>query len=91
MTVSLRRVAEWIPAVVVFALVIAVWEGGIAAFHVQQFLLPKPSLPQTRGAGKRPSRRRRSLPPRARCGTCLVRWCSRRGEARMPCRPSPRK
>jgi NitT/TauT family transport system permease protein len=24
-------------------LVIAAWEGGIALFHVQQFLLPRPS------------------------------------------------
>jgi NitT/TauT family transport system permease protein len=38
-----RRVREWAPALVVFALVIAVWEGSISAFHIQQFLLPRPS------------------------------------------------
>lgn len=38
-----RQAREWLPAVVVFALAIAVWQGAIAAFHVQQFLLPKPS------------------------------------------------
>jgi NitT/TauT family transport system permease protein len=38
-----RKAGEWVPAVVVFVLVIAAWEGGIALFHVQQFLLPKPS------------------------------------------------
>jgi NitT/TauT family transport system permease protein len=38
-----RRSADWGPAVVVFVLVIAAWEGGIALFHVQQFLLPRPS------------------------------------------------
>jgi NitT/TauT family transport system permease protein len=27
----------------VFVLVIGVWEGAIAAFHIQQFLLPRPS------------------------------------------------
>ena len=39
----MRRAREWAPALVVFALVIAVWEGSISAFHVQQFLLPRPS------------------------------------------------
>jgi NitT/TauT family transport system permease protein len=34
---------EWVPALVVFALAIAAWEGAIAAFDIQQFLLPKPS------------------------------------------------
>jgi NitT/TauT family transport system permease protein len=38
-----RKAREWMPALVVFVLVIAAWEGGIAAFHVQQFLLPRPS------------------------------------------------
>jgi NitT/TauT family transport system permease protein len=38
-----RKARDWGPAVVVFVLVIAAWEGGISAFHVQQFLLPKPS------------------------------------------------
>jgi NitT/TauT family transport system permease protein len=38
-----KQVREWVPALVVFAVVIAVWEGSIAAFHIQQFLLPRPS------------------------------------------------
>jgi len=38
-----RKAADWAPALAVFVLVIAAWEGGIALFHVQQFLLPKPS------------------------------------------------
>jgi NitT/TauT family transport system permease protein len=38
-----RRTADWGPPIVVFVLVIAAWEGGIALFHVQQFLLPRPS------------------------------------------------
>lgn len=38
-----RQAGEWIPALVVAAVVIGVWEGAIAAFHIQQFLLPKPT------------------------------------------------
>jgi NitT/TauT family transport system permease protein len=38
-----RRAGEWLPALVVLVVVIAVWEGSIRAFHVQQFLLPTPS------------------------------------------------
>jgi NitT/TauT family transport system permease protein len=38
-----RQAGEWLPALVVFVVVIALWEGLIRAFHVQQFLLPKPS------------------------------------------------
>jgi len=38
-----KQVREWVPALVVFAIVIAAWEGSIAAFHIQQFLLPRPS------------------------------------------------
>jgi NitT/TauT family transport system permease protein len=37
------RLAEWAPAIAVFVLVIAAWEGAIAAFHIQQFLLPRPT------------------------------------------------
>jgi NitT/TauT family transport system permease protein len=37
------RLVEWAPALVVFLLVVAIWQGAIAAFHIQQFLLPKPS------------------------------------------------
>lgn len=43
MNVALRRTGEWTPAIVVFVLGIGVWQGAIAAFHIQQFLLPKPS------------------------------------------------
>ena len=39
----MKHVREWLPALVVFAIVIAAWEGSIAAFHIQQFLLPRPS------------------------------------------------
>jgi len=38
-----QQAREWVPAVVVFALAIVAWQGAIAAFHIQQFLLPKPS------------------------------------------------
>jgi NitT/TauT family transport system permease protein len=38
-----RRLAEWLPALVVFVLVVGLWEGLVRALHVQQFLLPKPS------------------------------------------------
>ena len=38
-----RQAGEWIPALVVAAVVIGAWEGAIAAFHIQQFLLPKPT------------------------------------------------
>jgi NitT/TauT family transport system permease protein len=38
-----RRVRDWIPAVIVFAVAIGLWQGLIVAFHVQGFLLPKPS------------------------------------------------
>jgi NitT/TauT family transport system permease protein len=34
---------EWLPPLVVFALVVGLWEGLVRALHVQQFLLPKPS------------------------------------------------
>jgi NitT/TauT family transport system permease protein len=38
-----RQAGEWLPALVVLVVVVAVWEGSIRAFHVQQFLLPTPS------------------------------------------------
>jgi len=37
------RFVEWAPAIAVFVLAILLWEGAIAAFHIQQFLLPRPS------------------------------------------------
>ena len=37
------RVVEWIPAIGVFVLAIALWQGAISAFHIQQFLLPRPT------------------------------------------------
>jgi NitT/TauT family transport system permease protein len=40
---SMRRVADWLPAVVVLVGVIALWEILIRALDVQAFLLPKPS------------------------------------------------
>ena len=36
------RAVEWIPAIVVFLLAIAIWQVSIDAFHIQRFLLPKP-------------------------------------------------
>lgn len=39
----LRALAEWLPALVVFVVVVGLWEGLVRALHVQQFLLPKPS------------------------------------------------
>jgi NitT/TauT family transport system permease protein len=39
----LRQLGEWLPALVVFVLVVGLWEGLTRALHVQQFLLPKPS------------------------------------------------
>ena len=39
----MRRAGDWGPAIVVFVLAIAAWEGAISAFHIQQFLLPRPS------------------------------------------------
>jgi len=40
---AVRQAGEWLPALVVAAVVIGTWEGAIVAFHIQQFLLPKPS------------------------------------------------
>jgi NitT/TauT family transport system permease protein len=38
-----RQAVEWLPAIVVLVAALALWQGLIAAFHVQQFLLPKPT------------------------------------------------
>jgi NitT/TauT family transport system permease protein len=40
--VTLRRSLDWLPAIVVFAGAIAIWDLSIRVFHVQQFLLPRP-------------------------------------------------
>ena len=40
---ALGAAGEWLPALVVFVLVVGLWEGLVRALHVQQFLLPKPS------------------------------------------------
>ena len=38
-----RRVVDWAPPLLVFVIGIAAWQGLVVAFHVQEFLLPKPS------------------------------------------------
>jgi len=38
-----QQARDWVPALAVFVLAIAVWQGAIAAFNIQQFLLPKPT------------------------------------------------
>jgi NitT/TauT family transport system permease protein len=40
---AVRQAGEWLPALVVFLVVVGLWEGLVRALHVQQFLLPKPS------------------------------------------------
>ena len=42
MTTVARRTTEWLPALVVFVAVIAIWDASIRIFDIQQFLLPKP-------------------------------------------------
>jgi NitT/TauT family transport system permease protein len=37
------RLRDWLPALVVFVVVIGLWQGLTTAFDVQTFLLPKPS------------------------------------------------
>jgi NitT/TauT family transport system permease protein len=38
-----RRARDWLPAVAIFALGIALWEGLVRGLDVQRFLLPAPS------------------------------------------------
>ena len=38
-----RQVRDWLPAVIVLVATIAIWEGAIAAFDIQKFLLPTPT------------------------------------------------
>ena len=40
---AVRQLGEWLPALVVFVVVIGLWEGLDRALHVEQFLLPRPS------------------------------------------------
>jgi NitT/TauT family transport system permease protein len=37
------RLGEWLPAAVILVGVVAAWQGAIDLFHVQRFLLPKPT------------------------------------------------
>src|SRR5262249_16204026 len=39
-----RRIVDWLPAAGVFVLGILLWQGLVAAFNVQEFLLPKPTV-----------------------------------------------
>jgi NitT/TauT family transport system permease protein len=39
-----HSLVEWAPALAVFAVGILAWQGLVAAFNVQEFLLPKPSV-----------------------------------------------
>jgi NitT/TauT family transport system permease protein len=38
-----RRVTDWAPAAAVLVLGLVAWQGLVSAFHVQRFLLPKPT------------------------------------------------
>ncbi len=38
-----RRLQDWTPAAAVFVLALLAWQGLVTAFHVQAFLLPKPT------------------------------------------------
>jgi NitT/TauT family transport system permease protein len=38
-----KRAVDWLPALIVFAAGIAAWQGIVVGFHIQKFLLPKPS------------------------------------------------
>jgi NitT/TauT family transport system permease protein len=39
-----RAFREWLPAVVVFVVVLVVWEVSLLAFGIQSFLIPRPSV-----------------------------------------------
>ena len=39
-----RGIRYYLPTIVVFFAVLAIWEGGVRAFNVQRFLLPAPSV-----------------------------------------------
>jgi len=38
-----RRVRDWLPAVVVLAVIFAVWQESIDLFHIKKFLAPQPT------------------------------------------------
>ncbi|MGB2874703.1 MAG: ABC transporter permease [Gaiellaceae bacterium] len=38
-----RRAADWVPALVVLALVLVIWQESIAVFHIKRFLAPQPT------------------------------------------------
>ena len=38
-----RQALDWLPALVVFAAGIAAWQAIVVGFHIQEFLLPKPT------------------------------------------------
>ena len=38
------RLANWLPPVVLFVLVIVIWDLGLLALGVQSFLLPRPTV-----------------------------------------------
>ena len=38
-----RQAGEWLPALVILVAVLVLWQGLIAAFDIQQFLLPRPT------------------------------------------------
>jgi NitT/TauT family transport system permease protein len=42
--VSASAVREWLPAAIVFVVVLAVWEVSLLAFGIQSFLIPRPSV-----------------------------------------------
>ena len=41
---SAQSLREWLPAVIVFVVVLIVWEVSLLAFGIQSFLIPRPSV-----------------------------------------------